>query len=151
MNLLMNLLQRLNLISNIIDVGTKIYDRFKKPTTTDLKPTTTDLILTALDVADRISFDMETVSLTLNAIIADDPDKEKPAKEKLKSKLVEYGFNPEIWDQFLIWHKNAEFGWTSFRDELKILVGERMTLEQKKDIVTYVNHDKNKHKVKIKI
>ena len=148
MNPLLNLLQRLNLISNIIDVGAKIYDRFKKPKP-ELKPTTTDLILTAVDIADRVAFDMETVSFTLNAIIADDLDKDKSPKEKLKAKFVEYGFNPDVWDQFLAWHQNAEFGWTSFRDELKILVGEGMTIEQKKDIVTYVVSDKNKHKVKI--
>lgn len=144
---IVNLLMRINLISQIFDLGVKVYDKLKKPKA-DIKPTTTDLILSALDLADKIAFDMETVKLTLNSIIADDTRKGISALDKLKEKFVEYGFNSAIWDQFVAWNNNAEFGWSSFRDELKILVGECMTPEQKKDIVTY-KVNKNTHKIKI--
>lgn len=146
---ILNLLARINLITQIFDLGAKVYDKLKKPKP-DLKPTPTDMILSALDLADKVAYDMETVILTLKSLIPEDGDKNTHPMDKLKKVFIEYGFNPEIWDQFLTWYQNAEYGWSSFRDELKILVGEGMTIEQKRDIVTYVNRDKNKVKVKIK-
>lgn len=150
MGSVLNLLTRIMQITTIIDAGKKIYSLVTpKRLKPELKPTPTDLILEAIDIADRAAYDMETVILTLKSLIPDDGDTKTHPMDKLKMVLVKYGFDPNKWDQLLEWYQRAEFGWTSFRDELKILVADGMSEQQKKDIVTYKPRDKTKVKVKL--
>lgn len=132
MGQLIVLLQRIIQIGNVVSLVSKIIDKIKpKKENPKLLPTPTDVLIDAIKKADQICYDMETVGLMLNSIC----DIEK--KETLQQKLEQYGLPRETFDQMSGWNKNAQFGWSSFRDELKILLSERLTEEQKRDRVVH--------------
>lgn len=115
--------QALNLISAISGVVKKL-----KPAKPDPIPTRTDKLVSALELADKIEADMETVGMILLSI----PEAEKG--ETLHKIFESWGLPKETWDQMNTWNSNARFGWSSFRDELRIIFRERLTPEQQKDI-----------------
>lgn len=151
MNAFLKLLSNLSRISALIELSKRIYNLkniFKKELPPQ-KPTATDLVMEALDLADSIAYDMETVKHTLNAIaLLDDPKTEEERKKhpitKIREKFKEFGMDENTFTQCIEWVEKAEFCWSSFRDELRIMTREGMTIEQKKDIVTYKYKDKSK-------
>jgi len=125
------IIKRLLTLHSIINT---IRNLFKKK----LPPTATDTVYEAFEKADKICMDMETLGFVLGNLgdlIPDDPAAETKlsGKEKVGLKLKELGLEPETFDQMCEWNEKARFSWNSFRDELKILITDKMSKDQRND------------------
>lgn len=122
LTILSRVFQALNLISAISKIIAKL-----RPAKPEIVPTKTDKLVSAIDLADRIEADMEQVGMILATI----PESERG--ETVQKIFESWGLPSETWDQMNTWNNNARFGWSSFRDELRIIFRERLTVEQQKD------------------